>query len=283
MKRSLLPPMISYAEHGEDVILRRAFPGPTGFYVDVGAGFPTVTSVTKHFYDKGWFGINIEPYEAMFETLERARLRDVNLDCAVGSKAGKAVMSFFSDSFGLSTLDPSVTKRHRAAGLRVGRTTVDVRTLNDILEKHAPDQPIDFIKIDVEGREKDVLRSFDLKRWSPRVLIIESTVPTSPKPSFKAWEEIVTGAGYTCSLFDGLNRYYAKAGNTKLLHALSLSPNPFDSFVPFGWWGMIPQFRRKQYIKRKKMGGKDMRAFERFEAQWPQIRKEFELAWGYSV
>ena len=56
--------MVSYAQNHEDVLLRRVFPDePNGFYIDVGANDPVRDSVTKHFYDRGWHGINIEPAE----------------------------------------------------------------------------------------------------------------------------------------------------------------------------------------------------------------------------
>lgn len=275
--------MISYAENGEDVILRRAFPGPKGFYVDVGTAFPTVASVTKHFYDQGWCGINIEPHKGMYALLKKDRTKDVNLDCAVGSRPGRATMTHFSDSFGLSTLDASVIKKHKAAGLKVSTTSVMVRTLDAILQHHAKNRRIDFMKIDVEGGEKDVLRSCNLATWHPTVLVVESTVPTSPKPSFRDWEGIVLRAGYRCALFDGLNRYYAKKNDMRMQQVLSLPPNPFDNYVPFKWWAMIAPELRKQYIQRNLARGRDMRAFALLERQWPRIRKEFRIAWGYNV
>ena len=54
--------MISYAQNFEDVMLARAFGDRRdGFYIDVGACFPDVASVTRHFYDLGWNGVNVEP------------------------------------------------------------------------------------------------------------------------------------------------------------------------------------------------------------------------------
>jgi len=58
---------ISYAQNMEDVMLYRALKNiHQGFYIDVGAGDPTIDSVAKAFYDMGWSGINIEPVEAYF-------------------------------------------------------------------------------------------------------------------------------------------------------------------------------------------------------------------------
>ena len=59
--------IISYADNFEDVLLRRVFPrGTPGFYIDVGAFDPVALSVTKHFSDAGWRGINIEPVPALY-------------------------------------------------------------------------------------------------------------------------------------------------------------------------------------------------------------------------
>lgn len=60
--------MISYAQNGEDVILNRLFPPEyKGFYVDAGAAHPDVHSVTRHFYERGWRGINIEPLQNFYD------------------------------------------------------------------------------------------------------------------------------------------------------------------------------------------------------------------------
>ena len=60
--------MISYSQNFEDVLLNRFFKGKEeGFYIDVGAFDPVFLSDTKHFYDLGWSGINIEPMPSGYE------------------------------------------------------------------------------------------------------------------------------------------------------------------------------------------------------------------------
>ncbi len=56
-----------------------------GFYIDVGAQDPTIDSVTRAFYERGWRGINIEPNEEFFRKLEQDRPHDTNLCTAVGN------------------------------------------------------------------------------------------------------------------------------------------------------------------------------------------------------
>src|SRR5262245_39670575 len=82
-----IAPMISYAQNHEDVLLRRAFADQKeGFYVDIGANHPVNLSITKHFYDSGWSGVNIEPLPCIFELLQSGRPRDINLNMGISNK-----------------------------------------------------------------------------------------------------------------------------------------------------------------------------------------------------
>ena len=81
--------VISYAQNAEDVVLARVFAGlRDGYYVYVGAGHPVVGSTTKHFYDLGWQGINVEPLFEEIELLTNDRPRDVNLAVALSDRPG---------------------------------------------------------------------------------------------------------------------------------------------------------------------------------------------------
>ena len=63
--------MISYAQNFEDVILQRVFHAcDQGRYVDIGGYDPRIDSVTKHFYDRGWSGVNVEPVERFHQKFE---------------------------------------------------------------------------------------------------------------------------------------------------------------------------------------------------------------------
>src|SRR5258708_9376318 len=95
--------MLSYAQNFEDVMLARALASVKhGFYVDVGAWDPILDSVTAHFSEKGWRGINIEPAPKYADALRVARPQDVNLEVAVGSTPGKTELYIFEGS-GCST------------------------------------------------------------------------------------------------------------------------------------------------------------------------------------
>lgn len=88
---------------------------PDGFYIDVGAAEPGHLSVTRLFYENGWSGINIEPNPQLFQELQKARTRDVNL--MVGAAETSGTKTFYRiGTTGLSTLDTAVAEHHAATG-----------------------------------------------------------------------------------------------------------------------------------------------------------------------
>jgi len=224
--------MISYAQNFEDVILARVFSSQTsGFYVDIGTWDAVRDSVTKHFYDSGWFGINVEALPSHFERIKTARLRDININVAIGTKPDPATFFEINDT-GLSTLHREYAELHAKQGFGVSETTVPVLRLESVLDEHAKGQTIDFLKIDVEGAELDVIRSGNWQRHRPRVLLVEATLPRSPIASFADWEPLLVESGFIFVYFDGLNRWYVREEDRELEQHFAIPPNVFDDFVP---------------------------------------------------
>jgi FkbM family methyltransferase len=223
--------LVSFAQHGEDVVLHRALGNVTeGFWVDVGAGDPEVDSVTALFAGLGWRGINIEPEPEACARLAAARPRDITLCCAAGAAPGQAILHRIPGT-GLSTLDPAIAARHAAEGHRVEPVPVEIRTLADICDAHAP-ATIHFLKIDAEGHEAAVLAGANFTRHRPWVVVVEATEPNRPVPSESRWEPGLLAAGYDFVRFDGLNRWYVAAEHAAVLAgALALPPSPLDGFV----------------------------------------------------
>ncbi|CCH27398.1 FkbM family methyltransferase [Actinosynnema sp. NPDC047251] len=222
--------MISYAQNGEDVVLARLFgERSTGRYVDVGAADAVKDSVTKHFYDLGWRGINVEPIPEHAEKLREARPEDVTLAVALGAAGGTATLHVVEDRSGWSTLDTDLATGYRAE-FKVVEIEVEVRTLADVLDEHPG--PVDFLKIDVEGAERAVIEGADWARHAPRVVVVEATEPGSPTPNHEGWEPLMLAAGYVFVLFDGLNRFYARESDAEARRVLAAPANVFDEFVP---------------------------------------------------
>jgi FkbM family methyltransferase len=222
--------MISYAQNREDVLLNRVFPGPEGFYIDVGAAHPVAHSVTKWFSEKGWRGVNVEPLEAFYKALVEDRPRDVNLNAAVGERPGEVMLYEVPSCVGWATTDPATAEAIRAAGREVVPRPVRVVTLAEVCERHA-DRPIDFLKIDAEGGERAVIAGADFTRWRPRVLVIEATEVGHPVPNHESWEPLVLASDYLYATFDGLNRYYVRSEDAELVPLLQTPANVFDDYV----------------------------------------------------
>jgi FkbM family methyltransferase len=224
-------PLISYAQNFEDVMLNRVFRGrENGFYVDVGAADPTTLSVTKWFYDLGWSGINIEPHPEFYQRLVEARPRDINLNCGAGARSSQ--MTFFELPVKeWSSFDPAVQARASIRGERTTKRTIPIVPLNEILKRHLETRTIDFLKIDVEGWERDVLRGIDLQRHRPTVILVEATSQGTPESNHLLWEDILTAAQFKPVYFDGLNKFYVPQEHEHLAKHFAVPPNPFDEFI----------------------------------------------------
>jgi FkbM family methyltransferase len=221
--------MISYAQNFEDVMLARALSDvDRGFYVDVGANDPVIGSVTKHFYDAGWSGINVEPVARHHTALARERPRDVNLRVALGRERGD--LQFFDfDTMGISTLSAEIAEQHAREGHTYVTRNVEVVTLRDVCEAHCRG-PIDFMKIDVEGFEREVLEGGDWERFRPRVLVVEATRPNSNVAAWHEWEPFVLSHRYALAYFDGLNRFFVSEEERARVASFSVPPNVLDGF-----------------------------------------------------
>ena len=221
---------VSYAQNFEDIILRRALRDVSiGFYIDVGASDPDVHSVTKAFYLGGWRGINIDPVLESFNRLQAERGEDINLRLAAGAAPGLTTLYEIPDT-GLSTIDRSIAERHRESGHTVVTSNITIRTLSSVCAEHVKGE-IHFLKIDVEGAERDVLLGLDLKRWRPWIIVIEAMVPMAQQPNHHAWEPLVVCCRYRFAYAGGLNRYYIAEEHADLSASFEYPPNVFDDFV----------------------------------------------------
>jgi FkbM family methyltransferase len=223
--------MLSYAQNFEDVMIARIFDANyRGFYVDIGAGHPDYLSVTRHFYDQGWWGINVEPSLRFYPLLCKARSRDINLQCAIGNSPGLATFYEIPKFAENSTLERPVADRLAASNLAVTPHEVEVVRLADLCDMHVKNRTIGFMKIDVEGGELSVLQSGDWERFRPRLLIVEATVVNSGEENWQTWEPILIDANYHKVWFDGLNNFYLRTEDLHLRDAFRLPPGIFDGF-----------------------------------------------------
>jgi FkbM family methyltransferase len=221
--------IISYAQTREDVLLWRVLHNVSrGFYIDVGAHDPTALSVTRAFYDHGWHGINVEPNLLHAKKLRKERPRDLTLEVALGHRPGMATFYEFGDT-GFSTLVKEIADEHIAVGFKATERRVPVTTLAAVLDDLG-DQQAHFLKIDVEGYERQVLRGADFTKVRPWIVLIKATRPVTSIPSYGIWEPILLEASYEFVYFDGLNRFYVAEERASLRRYFSVPVSICDPF-----------------------------------------------------
>jgi FkbM family methyltransferase len=221
---------VSHAQNFEDVILWRALKHVrNGRYIDIGAWEPEIDSVSKAFYDRGWRGTHVEPVAVYAEKLRLARPDETVIEALVG-KGTNAVEFTVVGETGLSTKYPDIAAQHRERGFNQVKIKVLQIPLSQILNDQGNNE-IHWLKIDVEGMEDEVLLSWGKAKARPWILVIESTLPSSPIQSFEAWEPRVLKLGYAFVYFDGLNRFYLHKKHSELQIAFESGPNVFDDFV----------------------------------------------------
>lgn len=232
------PYLISHAQNREDIILSGFFKTlDTGFYVDVGANDPNLDSVTKFFYEKGWSGINVEPIPKLYARLQAARPRDINLNMGVSNANSSMTFREYPALHGLSTFAKNIQDDYDKLALKDKKYkefkeyAVPVKTLADIFKEHHV-KIINFMKVDVEGYEYEVLEGNDWKKYRPQVICIESNHMT------KDWRPILLEHGYEQIFFDGLNSYYiakeAESPRDSFSYIQTMLPTPVIDYRVVG-------------------------------------------------
>lgn len=225
---------ISYAQNFEDVLLNRVFKHKrNGFYIDVGALHPSFCSVTKAFYDLGWSGINIEPIKECYNLFEQERQRDINLNIALSNSEG--YLEFFQvvGQPGNSTLNKEIAYEiANEKGLDVYQHTVFVKTLAEVCKKYV-NQKIDFLKIDVEGLEEQVILGGDWEIFRPTILVIETTLPGTNVRCENNIPVFLMQKAYQQVFFDGINDYYICEESGYLAKHFSFPINVLDDYINY--------------------------------------------------
>jgi FkbM family methyltransferase len=199
---------LSYAQNMEDMHLAAIFAGQdAGFYIDIGGGHPVADNVSFKACLAGWRGVVVEPQETLHRLYAGVRPRDVALRVLVGRTEGESDFHIVDRLHGFSTTVRANAEGAAGFGAGYSTATLPMTTLAALCEAHAPGA-IDWLKIDVEGAEADVIAGNDWTRHRPRIILVEAVAPGSMEPSHAEWEPMLLSAGYEFVFFDGLNRFY---------------------------------------------------------------------------
>jgi FkbM family methyltransferase len=171
--------MTYYGQHNEDMFIKEIFPTLTnGVCIEVGAYDGISLSNTKHFEDIGWRALCIEPIPSAFEKCKTIRKECVQ--CCISDKDSEdknfTIFHLNDNLCAISSLEPDQRLIDSHSHLITNTSTCrsKVRCLNSLLQELDFPKNIDFISIDTENTELDVLKGIDLNIYNVHLFVIEN-------------------------------------------------------------------------------------------------------------
>lgn len=218
--QSFFSQKISYAQTGEDLIvdfiLTWILKVENPIYLDIGANHPHAMNNTFIFYKRGCSGVNIEPDPSLLAHFKKMRPRDVNINQGVGFGKSETVADFYMMSSNtLNTFSKEEADRISNSG---GATIKEVKqisliSINGVFEKYFPGKEVDFLTIDVEGLDVEILSSLDFELYQPKVICVETAEHSWGGKITKRREttDILLNNGYSIYADTGINSIFVRS------------------------------------------------------------------------
>lgn len=162
----------SYSQNWEDVEIDKLLNFPKeGFYIEIGAYDPKRLSNSYRFYKRGWRGVVVEPNPSVRKKFLRIRPRDVFINGGIGISNGH--LNYYKYLIpALNTFSKKTVLENKKKGFKVDKIEkIKILAVEDFLNKYV-DKKIDFLSIDTEGFDYQIIRSWDWK-YRPKVICAE--------------------------------------------------------------------------------------------------------------
>ena len=167
-------PRTLYSNWGIDLLIKDILKNQKekGIYIDVGSHHPLINNNTFILYKRGWRGINVDLDFNSIDMFNYFRPKDHNIQIALSNKIGFTDLYFFHNRSAKNT----ITKSRGKGAKSIKRVKTD--TLNNIIKNSKINiKKIDFLSIDVEGNELNVLKGLNFKKYRPKIISIEFIKP----------------------------------------------------------------------------------------------------------
>lgn len=167
----------SYSQCGEDIIVDyvfrlRGITNPS--YIDIGANHPYFISNTAMFYERGCRGINIEANPQLVPAFQAARPENINLNVGIGDKEGELDF-YIMENNTMSCFSEKERDFLVCNGQKLLRTEkIRLTTVSAVLSSYFNDTFPDFLSLDAEGMDFDILKSIDWEKYSPKIICVEA-------------------------------------------------------------------------------------------------------------
>jgi len=176
------------SQFGQDFFIEQIFfkYQNQGTFVDIGCNHPKIMNNSFYFEQKSWTGLAIDPI-ATYKSLWEKNRKAIFLPCALGIK--KSVQSFteIKNEAGwrnrMSGMSKHIRQEDKAYGYKTYK--VSVERGSSIFRKYRLKKNIDFVSIDVEGAEMEVMQGFGMPTFLPRVILVENCRGLSGEKSIR--------------------------------------------------------------------------------------------------
>ena len=158
-------PNSHYAEFAEDVMVNRILKKiKKGFYVDIGAYHPYKGSLTYNLYNRKWNGMNLDISKSSIDLFNIARPSDININCAVSEFNGE---TYYYENSPINQQNSLISQDDNQKKIKI-----QSYKLSEILKMQNINS-VDYINIDTEGNELEVLMGIDFDKINPTLFTIE--------------------------------------------------------------------------------------------------------------
>ena len=190
--KSKFKPRLAYSHWGVDLIITKLLNSKNkGIYIDVGCHHPFLNNHSYLLYKSGWEGINIDLDYNSIDMFNFFRKSDVNIQTAVTDHKGEVDLFFYHNRAAKNTISKEFGSDAKE------QKKINSDTLNNIIENSKfKNSIIDFISIDVEGNEMNVLNGFNLKKYKPKLILLEFILPNKKEFYEKDINEITNSEVY---------------------------------------------------------------------------------------
>tara|TARA_B100000989_G_scaffold2848_1_gene1986 strand:+ start:244 stop:951 length:708 start_codon:yes stop_codon:yes gene_type:complete len=205
-------PNTHFAEFGEDIIVSRIFKNfSSGTYVDIGAYHPFKGSLTYKLYKKGWNGVNIDISEGSIDLFNIARPRDKNINCAISNFTGETV--YFENS--------PINQQNSLIKCDENQKQKKIKCykLSDLLNTQNIFK-VDYMNIDTEGNELDILKGINFQNINPLLFTIEDNSFNSNEQTKKNKINLMNNNNYELINIVGVTMFFIKKDMINKIHDL---------------------------------------------------------------
>lgn len=204
----------TYAQHGDDLVVLNIFNNlgiQKWSYIDVGANHPYRISNTALLYERGYRGVNVEANPNLISLFDKYRPEDININVGVGASEGVLPFYMIDEYSGRNTFSKEAAEafveQYPEFKIREVKN-IKIMTIEQIVDKYCDGHFPDFMSIDVEGLDYDILSGINFSISGPKVIDVE--VESSLGEASDRVKDLLEKRGYFAYIRVGANVIFVK-------------------------------------------------------------------------